>query len=96
MSIEYSGSPRGSNPFPKHWRGIDPGQTSEERAAMIIVNMALDLEARGDHAGAAEVRQGFVKGRGTGRDSERTCRQRWVENPTAVNALAYARSITGT
>lgn len=94
MAIEYSGSNRGTGTFPKHWVGLTPGQDSDERAAMLIVNMALDLEARGDRKGAEELRQGFITGRG--RNSQMSleqARQRWVESPTAANALAYARAI---
>jgi len=93
MGIEYSASKRGTGTFPRHWVGITPGQDEEERAAMLIVNMALDLEARGDRAGAEELRRGFVTGRGTGGDSEEITSRRWAENPTAANALAYARSV---
>lgn len=94
MAIEYSASQRGSGTFPKHWVGITFGQDSEERAAMLIVNMALDLEARGDKKGAEELRNGFIQGRGRGIESETVTRERWVNNPTAANALAYARSVS--
>jgi len=94
MAIEYSGGNRGTGTFPKHWVGLTPGQDSDERAAMLIVNMALDLEARGDRRGAEELRQSFISGGGrTVRMSLEQAQQRWVENPTAVNALALARAV---
>ena len=92
--IRYSNGPRQLTDFPAHWIGLRKGQDSEERAAMIIVNMALDLEARGDRRGAEELRQSFISGDGgTQRMSLEQARQRWVENPTAANALAYVRAV---
>lgn len=92
--IRYSNGPRQLTDFPAHWIGLRKDQDSEERSAMLIVNMALDLEARGDRRGAEELRQSFIRGGGGNeRMSLAQAQQRWVENPTAANALAYARAV---
>lgn len=59
---EHSTRRRGVGSFPSHWTGFKPGQDSEERAAVIITNMAKDLEARGNHAAAEQVRRDFITG----------------------------------
>jgi len=54
-SVEYSNGSRSMGTFPAHWKGIYPGQSSEERSAVIIQNMAADAAAKGNTEEARDI-----------------------------------------
>lgn len=93
--VEYAGFKRAEKIFPKHWRGITPGQDSEERAAIIIMNMALDCEARGDVSGAEQIRKAFVNGGDHSGRSVHELQEKWMRERSAASALALAEALRG-
>ncbi|HWL79245.1 hypothetical protein [Microbacterium sp.] len=78
---EYADRARGRGTFPKHWRGLVEGQSSEERAATIVMNIAADHRARGNHDKAEATLLSY--------------RTAGASNRSATIALARARRLAG-
>lgn len=77
--------------FPAHWRGIVPGQSTEQRAAAVAENVALDLEERGDPAQAANVRSSFACTRDAALLLERA--QRIADGKPSTNPALVVRAL---